>query len=200
MSDYLKWVKRQFIQWWLKGGHSGWSHTEETRPTTLVDTVRLCRTLESLCPRYYSPHRSIPTYPSPLLHPCRMWQTIGLWRSLPITAGVMVGRWVIGNPWLFNQIRQALRGETITPVPLFEVRHYIERLWQTPYSATLPMWSRVGYLKMFLNYIAMFVDAQGDFLRRMRQTQTEVELLNLCDHVFLDDLTKHLALAPSLSL
>ena len=62
------------------------------------------------------------------------------------------------------------------------------------------MWSRVGYLKMFLNYIAMFVDAQGDFLRRMRQTQTEVELLNLCDHVFLDDLTKHLALAPSLSL
>jgi tRNA-dihydrouridine synthase len=26
-------------------------------------------------------------------------------------AGVMVGRWAIGNPWLFNQIRQALRGE-----------------------------------------------------------------------------------------
>ena len=53
---------------------------------------------------------------------------------------------------------------------------------------------------MFLNYIALNVDAEGDFLRRMRQTQTEVELLNLCDHVFLDDLTKHLALAPSLSL
>jgi tRNA-dihydrouridine synthase len=30
-------------------------------------------------------------------------------------AGVMVGRWAIGNPWLFNQIRQALRGESITP-------------------------------------------------------------------------------------
>ena len=53
---------------------------------------------------------------------------------------------------------------------------------------------------MFLNYIALNVDAEGDFLRLMRQTQTEVELLNLCDRVFLTDLTKNLALAPSLSL
>ena len=112
----------------------------------------------------------------------------------------MVGRWAIGNPWIFHQIRQALRGEPIAPVPLVEVRHYIDRLWQTPYSATMPMRSRVGYLKMFLNYIALNVDAQGDFLRLMRQTQTEVELLNLCDRVFLADLTKTLALAPSLSL
>ena len=53
---------------------------------------------------------------------------------------------------------------------------------------------------MFLNYIALNVDAQGDFLRLMRQTQTEVELLNLCDRVFLTDLTKNFALAPYESL
>lgn len=115
-------------------------------------------------------------------------------------AGVMVGRWAVGNPWIFHQIRQALRGEPITPVPFFEVRNYIDRLWQTPYSATMPMRSRLGYLKMFLNYIALNVDETGDFLRLMRQTQTEVELLNLCDRVFLTDLTKNLALAPCLSL
>ncbi|MEH2452660.1 tRNA-dihydrouridine synthase family protein [Nostoc sp.] len=69
-------------------------------------------------------------------------------------AGVMVGRWAIGNPWLFNQIRQALRFETITPVPLVEVRNYIDRLWQTPVAATMPERARIGYLKMFLNYIA----------------------------------------------
>ena len=115
-------------------------------------------------------------------------------------AGVMVGRWAIGNPWIFHQIRQAWRGEPIAPVPLVEVRNYIDRLWQTPYSATMPVRSRVGYLKMFLNYIALNVDAEGDFLRLMRQTQTEVELLNLCDRVFLTDLTKNLALAPSYCL
>ncbi|MBG1244018.1 tRNA-dihydrouridine synthase family protein [Nostoc sp. NZL] len=115
-------------------------------------------------------------------------------------AGVMVGRWAIGNPWLFNQIRQALRFEPITPVPLVEVRNYIDRLWQTPNAATMPERSRVGYLKMFLNYIALSVDAEGHFLRLMRQTQTEVELLNLCDRILLADLTKTLALAPSLSV
>ncbi len=115
-------------------------------------------------------------------------------------AGVMVGRWAIGNPWVFNQIRQALRFEPITPVPLVEVRNYIDRLWQTPTAATMPVRARVGYLKMFLNYIALSVDTEGHFLRLMRLTQTEAELLNLCDRFLLTDLTKTLALAPYLGV
>ncbi|MDZ7963929.1 MAG: tRNA-dihydrouridine synthase family protein [Nostoc sp. DedSLP03] len=115
-------------------------------------------------------------------------------------AGVMVGRWAIGNPWIFNQIRQALRKEPIAPVPLAEVRNYIDRLWQTPTAANMPERSRVGYLKMFLNYIALSVDTEGDFLRLMRHTSTEAELFNLCDRVLLTDLTKTLALVPSLSV
>jgi tRNA-dihydrouridine synthase len=111
-------------------------------------------------------------------------------------AGVMVGRWAVGNPWIFNQIRQALRGEPIAAVPLVEVRNYIDRLSQTPTAATMPVRSRVGYLKMFLNYIALNVDAEGNFLRLMRQTSTEVELLNLCDRVLLCDRNENLALAP----
>lgn len=111
-------------------------------------------------------------------------------------AGVMVGRWAIGNPWLFNQIRQALRCEPITPVPLVEVRNYIDRLCQTPASATMPERARIGYLKRFLNYIALSVDAEGDFLRLMRKTQTEGELLHLCDRIMVTDVTKTLALTP----
>ncbi|MDB9457952.1 tRNA-dihydrouridine synthase family protein, partial [Dolichospermum circinale CS-545/17] len=90
-------------------------------------------------------------------------------------AGVMVGRWAIGNPWLFDQIRQALAGKTIIPVSLVKVRNYIDRLWQTPTASNMPERARVGYLKMFLNYIALSVDTDGDFLRMMRQAQTEVE-------------------------
>ncbi|WP_414527781.1 tRNA-dihydrouridine synthase family protein [Nodularia chucula] len=111
-------------------------------------------------------------------------------------AGVMVGRWAIGNPWLFNQIRQALRCEPITPVPLVEVRNYIDRLCQTPASATMPERARIGYLKRFLNYIALSVDAEGDFLQLMRKTQTEGELLHLCDRIMVTDVTKTLALTP----
>ena len=49
---------------------------------------------------------------------------------------------------------------------------------------------------MFLNYIALNVDAEGNFLRLMRQTSTEVELLNLCDRILLSDTNENLALAP----
>jgi nifR3 family TIM-barrel protein len=111
-------------------------------------------------------------------------------------AGVMVGRWAIGNPWIFNQIRQALRGEQITPVPLVEVRNYIERLWQTPTASTIPERARVGYLKMFLNYIALSVDTEGHFLRLMRKAQTELELFNVCDRFLVVDMSKTLALEP----
>jgi tRNA-dihydrouridine synthase len=110
-------------------------------------------------------------------------------------AGVMVGRWAIANPWIFNQIRQALRGEAIALVPLVEVRQYIDRLWQTPTATNMPERSRVGYLKMFLNYIALLVD-EGDFLRLMRKTQTEMEMFDLCDRVLLADSSQKLALAP----
>ncbi len=113
-------------------------------------------------------------------------------------AGVMVGRWAIGNPWIFNQIRQALGGEQITPVPLVEVRNYIERLWQTPTASTIPERARVGYLKMFLNYIALSVDTEGHFLRLMRKAQTELELFNVCDRFLVVDMSKTLALAPYL--
>ena len=113
-------------------------------------------------------------------------------------AGVMVGRWAIGNPWLFDQIRQALAGQTIIPVSLLKVRNYIDRLWQTPTASTMPERARVGYLKMFLNYIALSVDTDGNFLRMMRQAQTEVELFTICDRFLLAE-TKTLALVPSLS-
>lgn len=115
-------------------------------------------------------------------------------------AGVMVGRWAIGNPWLFHQIRQALEGKEITPVPLVEVRNYIDCLWKTPTASTMPERARVGYLKMFLNYIALSIDTEGDFLRLMRRAQNEVQLFSICDRFLLVDVTQTLALAPVLNV
>ncbi len=58
------------------------------------------------------------------------------------------------------------------------------------------MRSRVAYLKMFLNYITLRIDAERYFLKLMRQAQTDVELFNACDRFLLADMTKTLALAP----
>ena len=41
------------------------------------------------------------------------------------------------------------------------MREYIERLRQTTTALTVPERARVSYLKMYLNYIAQSVDAEG---------------------------------------
>jgi nifR3 family TIM-barrel protein len=109
-------------------------------------------------------------------------------------AGVMVGRWAIGNPWIFRQIRQAQLGEPLS-IPTFgEVREYIDRLWQNPVAVVER--GRIGYLKMFLNYVALNVDADGLFLRQMRQAQTPQEFFAVCDRTLLQDPQHPFALCP----
>jgi tRNA-dihydrouridine synthase len=109
-------------------------------------------------------------------------------------AGVMIGRGAIANPWIFSQVRQQLRGEPVTPVTLPQLREYIERLRHTPNAAQVPEPARLSYLKMFLNYIAPGVDArvlaprpETSFLKTMRRTQSEAELLELCDKLLLSN-------------
>ena len=43
-------------------------------------------------------------------------------------AGVMIGRAAIRNPWIFQQTRQHLSGQTVSSILLPAVREYIERL------------------------------------------------------------------------
>lgn len=102
-------------------------------------------------------------------------------------AGVMIGRGAIRNPWIFQQVRQALAGETVLVVTLEQVREYVDRLHHMQITQEIPERGRVSNLKMYLNYIGQGVDAAGVFLRDMRKTQTEAELLGVCDR----DLLSH---------
>ena len=45
--------------------------------------------------------------------------------------GLMIGRGVIRSPWLFNQIRQQLRGEHVSQPTGRDVAAYIRALWET---------------------------------------------------------------------
>jgi tRNA-dihydrouridine synthase len=111
-------------------------------------------------------------------------------------AGVMIGRSAIRNPWIFQQIRQALSGQPVSTVTLGAVRDYIERLRQTPTAATVREQARTSLLKRYLNFIAQSVDAAGVFLREMRQAQTEVELLGVCDRYLLKEPEAEFAAEP----
>lgn len=112
-------------------------------------------------------------------------------------AGVMIGRAAIRNPWIFHQVRQLLSGQPVAIVTLKQVREYIEQLRRITTALTVPEASRVGYLKGYLNYIAPGVDTTGIFLREMRLTRSEPELLQVCDRHLLNQPEVAFAIEPN---
>jgi tRNA-dihydrouridine synthase B len=111
-------------------------------------------------------------------------------------AGAMIGRAAIRNPWIFQQVRQALAGEAILVVTLEQVREYIDRLHQMQITQEIPERGRVSNLKMYLNYIGQGVDIAGVFLKDMRRAQTEAELLGICDRELLSNPIAPFAIEP----
>jgi tRNA-dihydrouridine synthase B len=67
--------------------------------------------------------------------------------------GLMIGRGVIRSPWLFNQIRQRLRGEPATFPTGREVLAYIEALWESQASFDAPEKTQCERMKKFMNYL-----------------------------------------------
>ncbi|MGC3959833.1 MAG: tRNA-dihydrouridine synthase family protein [Verrucomicrobiota bacterium] len=87
--------------------------------------------------------------------------------------GLMIGRGVIRSPWLFPQIRQQLRGETVTFPTGREVLGYIRALWESQASFDAPEKIQCERMKKFMNYLGEGVP--GDFLHRIRRSQTQAE-------------------------
>jgi tRNA-dihydrouridine synthase B len=97
--------------------------------------------------------------------------------------GLMIGRGVIRSPWLFNQIRQQLRGETVTRPTGRDVADYIRRLWDSQAKLDRPEKVQCERMKKFLNYLGEGVP--GAFLYQIRRSQTAAEFHAICRE-FLD--------------
>jgi len=97
--------------------------------------------------------------------------------------GLMIGRGVIRSPWLFNQIRQQLRGEPVTYPTGREVLAYIRALWESQASFDAAEKIQCERMKKFINYLGEGVPAP--FLHQIRRSQTEAEFYCICRE-FLD--------------
>jgi tRNA-dihydrouridine synthase B len=97
--------------------------------------------------------------------------------------GLMIGRGVIRSPWLFNQIRQQLRGEAVTQPSGRDVAEYIQRLWDSQARPGFSEKTHCERMKKFLNYLGEGVP--GAFLHRIRRSQTAAEFHEICRE-FLD--------------
>lgn len=99
--------------------------------------------------------------------------------------GLMIGRGAIRSPWLFNQIRQQLRGEPVAFPSGREVLDYISALWESQASFDAPEKVQVERMKKFMNYIGEGVGAGGEYLHQIRRAQTRQEFFRIsCE--FLD--------------
>ena len=95
--------------------------------------------------------------------------------------GLMIGRGAIRNPWLFHQIRQHRRGETLFVPRGCDVLAYIRALYNAVCSPEVSESAHVQKMKKYMNYLGVGVDVEGQFLHRIRRVMTETEFFGVCE-------------------
>lgn len=95
--------------------------------------------------------------------------------------GLMIGRGVIRNPWLFQQIRDHLAGRVPFVLHGRDVLGYIRALWEHSIRPDTRESSQVMHMKRFMNYLGLGVDAEGRFLHDIRRVKTKAEFFSVCE-------------------
>ena len=99
--------------------------------------------------------------------------------------GLMIGRGAIRNPWLFDQIRQQLRGEEIKLPTGRDVLAYIRELWENEITPGVPESAQVQRMKKFMNFIGEGVSET--FLHDIRRVTTTADFFRVCEDVLNHD-------------
>jgi tRNA-dihydrouridine synthase B len=94
--------------------------------------------------------------------------------------GLMIGRGAIRNPWIFHQIRQRGRGETLFVPCGADVLDYVTALYDAVCPAEVREAAQVQKMKKYMNYLGVGVDPEGDFLHQIRRAATREEFFGIC--------------------
>jgi len=94
--------------------------------------------------------------------------------------GLMIGRGIIRNPWMFTQIRQHFRGEPPAWPSGREVLEYVADLFETTAPDNYIEKSQVQKMKKYMNYFGLGVDPEGRFLHGIRRAQTKADFFAIC--------------------
>jgi tRNA-dihydrouridine synthase B len=104
--------------------------------------------------------------------------------------GLMIGRGAIRNPWLFDQIRAELVGQSV-PLPTGrQVLAYVRELWDREITPGVRESAQVQRMKKFMNFIGEGVNAQ--FLFEIRRVATTADFWRVCEAVLAHDRPMHL--------
>jgi tRNA-dihydrouridine synthase len=95
--------------------------------------------------------------------------------------GLMIGRGAIRNPWLFHQIRQHQRGETLFVPRGFDVLGYVRALYEAVCSPDVREAAQVQKMKKYMNYLGVGAEPSGQFLHQIRRVTTRTEFFRICE-------------------
>jgi len=95
--------------------------------------------------------------------------------------GLMIGRGAIRNPWLFHQIRQHQRGETLFTPRGHDVLNYVRGLYRITCPTAMRETAQVQKMKKYMNYLGLGVEPTGKFLHDIRRVTTEAEFFRVCE-------------------
>jgi len=95
--------------------------------------------------------------------------------------GLMIGRGAIRNPWLFHQIRQHHRGETLFVPRGCDVLNYVRELYRITCPPGVRELAQVQKMKKYMNYLGLGVEPTGRFLHDIRRVTTEADFFRVCE-------------------
>lgn len=102
----------------------------------------------------------------------RVWQETG-------ARGLMIGRGAIRNPWIFDQIRAARRGEPVREPAGSEVLDYVRALYAATWPQGVDEKLHVQKMKKYLNFIGAGIGAE--FLHEIRRVNARAEFFEVCE-------------------
>ena len=149
--------------------------------------ARTVKEMYRSAPRYEFIAQAVGALPCPVLANGNIYSAEKADKVLTLTGarGLMLGRGVIRNPWLFRQIREQRRGEPIFRPSGRDVLGYIEALYDAVRRHGPREPSQVHSMKKYMNFIGLGVEPTGAFLHRIRRVTTRDDFFAVC-RAFLD--------------
>ena len=144
--------------------------------------ARTVKEMYRSAPRYDFIRRAVEAMPCPVLANGNIYSADKADEVLALTGarGLMIGRGVIRNPWLFRQIREQRRGQPVFRPTGRDVLDYVRALYDTVSTPGIRESSQINNIKKYLNFIGLGVEPTGEFLHRIRRTTTEADFFALC--------------------
>jgi len=127
--------------------------------------------------------RAVAELPYPVLANGNVYSAENAHEILRLTGakGLMIGRGAIRNPWLFHQIRQQQRGETIFTPTGQDVLAYVLALYEAVCSPDVREIAQVQKMKKYMNYLGVGVEPGGHFLHQIRRVTTKADFFRVCE-------------------